>query len=119
MYISESDKMLIRQLIEKQLEAFQANDLVTALALTSPKIRQKFTPQEFKHIIRDKYGVILKPRSVMFRGFTLVNNFPALIAIIMNQEGNLVKVLFIVQHQPDYSWCIQGYELVGINEKIF
>jgi hypothetical protein len=37
----------------------------------------------------------------------------------MDQEGNLVKVLFILQHQSDYSWCIQGYELVGINEKIF
>lgn len=118
MYISESDKMLIRQLIENQLQAFQANDLATALSLTSPKIQSKFTLQDFSQIITAKYGAILKPRSVMFRGFTLVNNFPALIAMIMDQSGNLVKVVFIVQHQQDYSWRVHGYELAGINEKI-
>ncbi|PSB11703.1 hypothetical protein C7B62_04735 [Pleurocapsa sp. CCALA 161] len=118
MYISEHDKMLIRQLIENQLQAFQANDLATALSLTSPKIQHEFTPPEFSQIISDKYGALLKPRSVMFRGFTLVNNFPALIAMIMDREGNLVKVIFIVQHQQDYSWRVHGYELAGINEKI-
>jgi Domain of unknown function (DUF4864) len=118
MYISESDKMLIRQLIETQLQAFQANDLATALSLTSPKIQNKFTPADFSQIMTAKYGAILKPRSVMFRGFTLVNNFPALIAMIMDQSGNLVKVVFIVQHQQDYSWRVHGYELAGINEKI-
>lgn len=118
MYISESDKILIRQLIEKQLQAFQVDDLAAAFALTSPKIQHEFTLQDFSQIIANQYGVILKPRSVMFRGFTLVENFPALIAMIMDQSGSLVKVLFIVQHQQDYSWRVHGYELVGINEKI-
>jgi hypothetical protein len=118
MYISESDKMLIRQLIENQLQAFQANDLATALSLTSPKIQSKFSLEDFSQIITAKYSAILKPRSIMFRGFTLVNNFPALIAMIMDREGNLLKVVFIVQHQQDYSWRIHGYELAGINEKI-
>jgi hypothetical protein len=118
MYISENDKMLIRQLIEKQLQAFQENDLATALSLTSPMMQDKFTLSDFSRIITDKYSAIFKPRSVMFRGFTLINNFPALIAMIMDQEGNLVKVLFIVQHQQDYSWLVHGYELAGINEKI-
>jgi hypothetical protein len=118
MYISESDKMLIRQLIENQLQAFQANDLATALSLTSPKIQSKFSLEDFSQIITANYSAILKPRSIMFRGFTLVNNFPALITMIMDQEGNLVKVVFIVQHQQDYSWRVHGYELAGINEKI-
>jgi hypothetical protein len=118
MYISETDKILIRQLIEKQLQAFQAKDLATAFSLTSPKIQHEFTLQDFSQIIADQYSVILKPRSVMFRGFTLVQNFPALITMIMDQSGSLVKVLFIVQHQQDYSWLIHGYELAGINEKI-
>jgi hypothetical protein len=118
MYISEHDKMLIRQLIEKQLQAFQANDLATALSFTSPQIQRNFTLQKFSQTISDQYGALLKPRSVMFRGFTLVNNFPALIAMIMDREGSLVKVIFIVQHQQDYNWRVHGYELAGINEKI-
>jgi len=118
MYISESDKSLIRQLVEKQLQAFQENDSEAAFALTSPKIQSKFTPQDFVQTLSREYSAILKPRSIMFRGFTLVKNFPALISMIMDQEGNLVKVIFVVQHQQDYSWRIHGYELAGINEKI-
>lgn len=118
MYISESDKSLIRQLIEKQLQAFQEDDSETAYALTSPKIQSQFTAQDFVKILSNEYGAILKPRSVMFRGFTLVKNFPALISTIMDREGNLVKAIFVVQHQQDYSWRIHGYDLIGINEKI-
>jgi len=118
MYISESDKSLIRQLIEKQLQAFQDNDPETAFALTSPKIQSRFTPQGFMQALSSEYSAIFKPRSIMFRGFTLVKNFPALIAMVMDREGNLVKVIFVVQHQQDYSWRVHGYELTGISEKI-
>ena len=118
MYISESDKILIRQLIKQQLEAFQANDPVTAFSLTSPTIQSKFTLQHFVQTLSTKYSVLLEPRSVMFQGFTLVKNFPALTATIMDREGNLSKAIFVVQHQQDYSWRVHGFDLVGINEKI-
>ena len=118
MYISESDKALIRQLIEKQLLAFQENDLETAFFLTSPTIQSKFTRQDFLAMVQDQYSSMVKPRSIMFRGFTLIDNFPALVSMIMDQEGNLSKAIFVVQYQPDYSWRIHGYELVSINEKI-
>lgn len=118
MYISESDKTLIRQLIEKQLQAFRDNDFETAFSLTSPKIQSKFSQQDFIQAIRSRYLAIVESRSIMFGGFTLVKNFPALISMVMDQQGSLVKILFIVQHQQDYSWRIHGYDLVGINEKI-
>ena len=118
MYISESDKSLIRQLVEKQLRAFQENDSETALSLTSPQIQSKYTAQDFVRALNGRYSAILKPRSIMFEGFTLVENFPALIALIMDEAGNLAKVIFVLQHQPDFSWRVHGYELTGINEKI-
>jgi len=118
MYISESDKSLIRQLIERQLQAFQDNDPETAFALTSPKIQSNFTSHDFIQKLSAEYGAILKPRSIMFRGFTLVKNFPALISMIMDGEGNIAKVIFVVQHQQDYTWRVHGYELAGIDEKI-
>lgn len=118
MYISESDKATIRQLIEKQLQAFKQNDEETAFSLTSPTIQRKFTLQDFIKTVKNKYNAIIEPRSIMFRGFTLVNDFPALVATIMDQKGNLAQAIFVVQHQQDYSWRIHGYELVSINEKI-
>ena len=118
MYISESDKAMIRQLIEKQLQAFQQQDKVTAFSLTSPTIQQKFGCQDFISTVERKYGAMIQPRSIMFRGFTLVNNFPALVSTIMDRDGDLAQAIFIVQHQQDYSWRVHGYDLVSIDEKI-
>lgn len=118
MYISESDKALIRQLVEKQLRAFQEDNLEIAFSLTSPAIQSKFTQQDFMSMMHDQYGALVKPRSIMFRGFTLINNFPALISMVMDRSGSLFQAVVIVQHQPDYSWRIHGYELIAINEKI-
>lgn len=118
MYISENDKATIRQIIEKQLQAFQANDAEMALSLMSPTIRRKFEPIDFMVMIQKKYHAIIRPRSIMFRGFTLIDSFPGLISMIMDQDGDLIQVIFVVQHQQDYSWRIQGYELMPIDEKI-
>ncbi|MEM8831428.1 MAG: DUF4864 domain-containing protein [Cyanobacteria bacterium P01_G01_bin.19] len=118
MYISENDKAAIRQLIEKQLKAFQQKDVATAFALTSPSIQQKYERNDFINTIESKYDAIAQPRSIMFRGFTLINNYPALVSMIMNQAGELAQGVFIVQHQPDYSWRIHGYDLLSVDEKI-
>lgn len=118
MYISENDKIVIRQLIEKQLQAFQEQDEAAAFALTSPTIQNKYGQTDFINTIKSKYAAIIQPRSIIFQRFTLVNNYPALVSMIMNREGELAQGVFIVQHQPDYSWRIHGYELLSIDEKI-
>ena len=118
MYISENDKAAIRQIIEQQLQALQTNDAEIVLSLMSPSIQGKFEPRDFMAMVQNKYHAIIKPRSIMFRGFTLVNNFPALISMIMDQRGELIQVIFVVQHQQDYSWRIHGYELLTADEKI-
>ncbi len=118
MYISENDKIAIRQLIEKQLQAFQQKDEETAFALTSPVIQRKFQQRDFMNILGKKYEAIIQHRSIMFQGFTLIDNYPALVAMIMDRKGTLTQGVFVVQHQPDYSWRIHGYELLSLDEKI-
>ena len=118
MYISENDKVAIRKLIERQLQAFREQDRITAFALTSPTIQKEYEQNDFIKAIETKYDAIVQPRSIMFQGFTLVNSYPALVSMIMNKEGELAQGLFIVQHQPDYSWRIHGYELLSVDEKI-
>lgn len=118
MYISENDKVAIRQLVEKQLQAFQNGNEEVAFSLTSPTIQRKFKQEDFIAMIKNKYHAILTPRSIMFRGFTLINDYPALVLMIMDQDGNLAQGVFIVQHQQDYSWRIHGYELISVNDKI-
>lgn len=118
MYISENDKVMVRQLVERQLQAFQQNDLAAAFALMSPAVREKFNLSEFIAKVESHYNAIIKPRAIMFRGFTTIDSYPALVATIMDEAGELVQGVFVVQHQGDYSWRIQGYELVPLDEKI-
>lgn len=118
MYISENDKAVIRQLIEKQLQAFQKQDEVMAFSLTSPTVQRKFQQQDFLSMVKKEYPAIATFRSIVFRGYTLVNDFPALVCMIMDQDGRVTQGIFIVQHQPDYSWRIHGYELISVDEKI-
>lgn len=118
MYISENDKIVIRQLIEKQLRAFQENDQTTVFALTSPTIQNKFEAQDFMTEISSKYATIFRHRSIVFQQFTLINNYPGLVAMVMGQETELAKAIFVVQQQQDYSWRIHGYELLSLDKKI-
>jgi hypothetical protein len=119
MYISEHDKTVIRQVIEEQLQAFQQDDCATAFSLTSPAIQQKFeNPENFMAMVKVKYPAVYCPRSVMFRGFTTINDYPARVAMVMGQDGNLVQAVYIMQHQRDRSWRIHGYYLVPVDEKI-
>ncbi len=119
MYISEHDKTVIRQVIEEQLQAFQQDDAVTAFSLTSPAIQRKFdTPENFMAMVKAKYQAVYCPRSVMFRGFATIDDYPARVAMVMGQDGNLVQAVYIMQHQSDLSWRIHGYYLVPVDEKI-
>ena len=118
MYITENDKIVIRQLVEKQLQAFKKNDWDTAFSLTSPSIQNKLEPSSFITTIKQKYNAIVDPRSIMFQGFTLIDDYPALTSMIMDQNGQLTQGIFIVEYQHGFDWCICGYKLLSVDEKI-
>ena len=119
MYISEHDKAAIRQIIEKQLQAFQNNDAVAAFTFASPTIQQQFeTPENFLAMVRNEYQVVYRPRSVMFRGFTTINNYPAQVLILMDKNGKLTQAIYIMQHQRDSSWRIHGCFLASLDKKV-
>lgn len=118
MYITENDKITIRQLVEKQLQAFKKNDRDTAFSLISPNIQEKLEPNSFLTRIKKKYNAIVNPRSIMFQGFTLVEDRPALASMIMDRDGQLTQGIFIVEYQHGFGWCICGYKLLSVDEKI-
>ena len=88
MYISENDKVMIRQLVETQLQAFQQHDEEAAFALRSPAIQEKLNSSDFIAKVQSSYNAIIKPRAIMFRGFTTMDSYPALVATIMDEATN-------------------------------
>jgi hypothetical protein len=119
MYISEQDKAAIRQIIEQQLQAFQNNDAVAAFTFASPTIQEQFeTPESFLAMVKNEYQVVYRPRSVMFRGLTTIENYPAQVLILMDKNGKLIQVIYIMQHQSDRTWRIHGCFLASLNRKV-
>lgn len=119
MYLSEYDKAEIRRIIETQLKAFQEDKEVRAFDLASPKIKEQFsTPEKFIRMVKAQYYPVYRPRAVMFRGFTTVNHFPAQILVVMDTDGNLTQVVYVMQNQGDRSWKIHGCFFVPIDETL-
>lgn len=117
MYISEFDRAEIRQTIEKQLQAFQQDDFMTAFSFASPAIKEQFVDWEnFKQMVTLHYDVVCHPRSVMFRELTLVKNFPAQNLILMDSAGNLIQATYVMQQQQDYTWRIHGCFIAPVDK---
>ena len=119
MYISEIDKAKIRQIVEKQLQAFQKDDFTTAFSFASPSIQQQFgTCDNFKQMVVNSYRAVHRPRAVMFGSFTLVENFPAQTLTIMDFDSNIIQATYVMQQQPDFSWRIHGCFLSPIDKTV-
>jgi hypothetical protein len=119
MYISDYDKGVIRQAIEKQLAAFQKEDAETAFNLASPAIQKQFgTPANFMAMVRNGYQSIYRPRSIVFRGFTTIDDYPAQVLVVMDEAGNLAQAIYVMQQQQDFSWRIHGCFIVPLDESV-
>lgn len=119
MYISEFDKAEIRKVIERQLQALRQDDFATAFAFASPAIQEQFqSSNKFQQMVTENYSVVYRPRSVMFRGLTMIDNFPAQKLILMDAEGNLIEAVYVMQQQQDYSWRVHGCFLTPVDNTV-
>lgn len=61
--LSAADRREIRGVVERQLEAFQRDDEVTAFSYAAPRVRAHFrTPANFMQMVRDSYRAVYRPR---------------------------------------------------------
>ena len=114
--LSTQDELAIRNVVERQLRAFQDNDAKTAFSLACPDLqRQLRRPRIFMEMIKTNYQPVCNPRSVMFEGIVHIQQQPILQVMLMTQAGNLVRALYMMQQQSDFSWRIAGCQLLPVN----
>lgn len=107
--MDESDRDAIRSVIQQQLEAFQNNEAVAAFAFATPEIQSKFeTPENFLSMVRQFYPAVYRPRSVLFEDLTELEAMPAQPVLLLDQGGQVVKVVYVMQRQFDGCWRIAG-----------
>ena len=113
--LSSKDKLAILRVVERQLQAFQRNDAVTAFSLACPTLqRQLRQPRTFLEMIKLNYRPIYSPRAVIFEGVIHLQQRPTLQMILMTQAGDLVRGLCIMQQQADLSWRVAGCQLLPV-----
>lgn len=114
--LSTKDELAIRSVVERQLKAFQDNDAKTAFSLACPELqRQLRRPRTFMEMIRTNYQPVYSPRAVIFEGIVHIQQRPTLQMMLMTQSGNLVRALYMMQQQPNFSWRIAGCQLLPVS----
>jgi len=99
--------------ITAQIQAFEADDFVTAFTFASPNIQRLFqTPENFGDMVRNGYPMVWRPAEVRF--LELRDVAGSLWQKVMVTDGNgRVHILDYQMVQLDNGWKINGVQLLG------
>jgi hypothetical protein len=106
---SSADRSAIRDVIEKQIDAFRADDAERAFGFASPTIRGMFgTAEIFMDMVRQGYPPVYRPRSVEFGALADLDGQPAQKVHIVGPDGRPVTAIYVMTRLPDGTWRIDG-----------
>jgi len=107
--LSQSDREAIRQVISRQLDAFQRDDETEAFSYASPSIQAQFrTPAEFMRMVRSGYKAVYRPGSTRFLDvFVLSGQVVQPVEVVAADESVLVA-FYLMEKQQDGTWRISG-----------
>ena len=107
--LSDSDRAAIRDIIGKQVEAFQRDDGPAAFGYASPAIQGMFgTPEIFMDMVRQGYPPVYRPRAFDFREIVDLHGQPAQKVHVIGPDGRPVTAYYPMIQLPDGSWRING-----------
>lgn len=98
----------IRQVITKQLLAFQADDFETAFTFASPTIQGIFqNPERFGAMVRNGYPMVWRPADVQFGGLDSRGGRQVQTVFLTGQDGRLYEAVYEMVLTGD-GWEING-----------
>ena len=107
--LSEAERNAIRNVIQAQLDAFQADDAERAFSFASPSIQQHFgNAKTFMAMIIKGYQPVYRPKAVFFQDIVMLEDTPAQRILLMDAKGTPVMAVYPMKQQPDGSWRIDG-----------
>ncbi len=115
--VSPSDQEAIRDVIQKQVEAFRRDDGDTAFGYASPNIRGMFgTPDVFMDMVRQGYRPVYRPRVFEFREIVTLHGMVTQKVHVVGPDGRPVTAFYPMTQLPDGSWRIEGCYLQAPDE---
>lgn len=107
--LPDADRAAIRDVIRKQVEAFQRADDDAAFGLASPMIQGMFGSSEvFMEMVRQGYQPVYRPREFDFREILELDGQPTQKVDVIGPDGRPVTAFYPMTRLPDGSWRING-----------
>ena len=115
--VSEPDRSAIRDVIERQIEAFRRDDGEAAFGYASPAIQGMFgSPDTFMDMVRQGYRPVYRPRAVEFREIVTLQGMPTQKVHVIGPDGRPVTAFYPMSRQAGGSWRIEGCYLQAPDE---
>jgi DNA-binding transcriptional LysR family regulator len=112
--LSAADRAAIRDVISRQMAAFQRDAAAEAFAFAAPGIRAIFgTPDAFMAMVRTGYMPVYRPRRADFEDPVGRQGRIVQPVRIVGPDGATVLALYDMEAQPDGTWLIAGCSLVA------
>ncbi len=111
--VTATDKSAMQTIVSGQIAAFAHDDAAAAYAFASPALHGVFTtPDAFMAMVKNGYGAIYRPRSVVFGGVAMGDDGPVQTVYVTGADGESFVALYTFQKQPDGSWKINSVRVV-------
>ena len=111
--VEPGDRSQMQALVERQIEAFRADDAEAAYALASPAIRRMFGSAEgFMAMVKGGYRPVYRPRRYEFGESRDGEGDPELAVRLDDADGVGWTAIYSFERQPDGTWAISGCRLV-------
>lgn len=111
--VSGDDALEIREVIQRQIDAFRRDDARGAFELAAPGVRRAFgTPERFLATVRMAYRAVYRPARFVFRGMLVLGEDVVQPVEVTDRTGAVWLAYYGMQRQPDGSWRTTGCHLV-------
>ncbi len=116
--LGPDDRAQIRDVIERQLDAFQRDDASEAFSYAAPQVRGQFgTAANFMRMVRESYQAVYRPRAVRFLEPASIDGQVIQAVQVVAPDGDVLVALYYMQRQPDAAWRIAGCLLAPATAK--
>jgi hypothetical protein len=111
--VEAADRQTLREIIERQIDAFRRDDAAGAYAFAAPAIQRLFASEErFMAMVRQGYKPVYRQRSLSFGEGRDTPGGPVQTVRIQDEEGVDWLAVYTFERQPDGSWRIAGCVLL-------
>lgn len=116
--LSNADRTAIRDVIQAQIAAFQADDDALAFSFATPSIQHRFgNASSFIAMVKRGYLPVYRPQHVEFSELLDVQGKLAQRVVLIGPNNGVFSAYYLMERQPGGDWRISGCVLRSIGER--